>query len=102
MKLKNKQNNNYFEIDETIMRGSIEMTRTEWADVYTFLSNEYKKAKKNIDTYTRDSLNSTLHIITRDIFKTIFNLGVCATTLIVKKYNLKNYKDVNYAIIIKK
>lgn len=37
MKLKNRQQNNFFEVDEAIMRGTIEITMEEWDKVADFL-----------------------------------------------------------------
>ena len=95
MKLKNRQKDNFFEVDDAIMRGTIEMTAKEWQKSYLWLWGQYQKAVKDIETYKRDSLSSLKKEQGR-----IFCIGVEATRLLVKKYKLKNYKDVNYAIII--
>jgi ligand-binding SRPBCC domain-containing protein len=99
MKLKNRQNNNYFEFDDCIMRGEIEMTPDEWKEAYAFLDNEYRKALKDYVTYTKDSLYSGF--VARNLEGTELSIGVTATKLLVDKYKLKNYKDGNYLIVIK-
>lgn len=96
MQLKNRQKNNFFYVDDAVMRGTIEMTSQEWQKCYLWLWGQYQKAIKDIETYKRDSLAS----LKKDKGR-IFCIGVLATQLIVKKYKLKNYRDVNYAIIIK-
>jgi len=99
MKLRNRQKDNFFEVDDAIMRGTIEMSRKEWKTAFDYLLKEYKKAIKNCDTYKRDSM---IGLELRNYTDDVFCVGICATKLLVDKYKLKNYKDVNYAIIIKK
>jgi hypothetical protein len=77
------------------MRGTIEMTPQEWTKTYLWLWGQYQKAIKSIDTYKRDSLSS----LKRDK-GLLFSIGVLATSLVAKKYGLKNYKDINYGIKI--
>ena len=95
MKLKNHNKNNTYEIDSYVMRGTIEMSPSEWQKSYLYLWEQYKKAIKSIDTYKRDSLSS----LKKDT-GLLFSVGILATQLIVKKYKLKNYKDQNYGIQI--
>ena len=99
MKLRNRQNNNYFYFKDNVMRGTIEMTKKEWEDVREFLLKEHKIAVDNCNTAIRDGLNSGF--VSIEVIKKKINVGITATRLIVCKYNLKNYKDVNYLIIIK-
>ena len=96
MKLINHKKDNAYDIDTYVMRGTIEMTQKEYAKAFLFLRAKYHKAVKNCDTYVRDSLSSL------DMFRGTgyISLGVCATSLIAKKYGLKNYKDINYGIKI--
>jgi len=103
MRLKNRQKNNYFDVSLSIMRGTIEMSAEEWEECSLYLKKRLEKATKNIETYVRDGLNTTKHFWsdTKKKKKDMFCVGVMATRIIVKQYNLKNYKDVNYAIIIK-
>jgi len=96
MKLTNHNNNNAYEVDDAIMRGTIEMTAKEWTKTYLWLWEQYQKAITDIDTYKRDNLSSLKNETGR-----IFCLGITATKLIAKKYKLNNYKDQNYAIKIK-
>jgi len=93
MKLKNYNGDSFYTIDTYVMRGTIQMTHNEYDKVYDYLSKEKTKAIKNVDTYKRDSLYSL-----KKETKRMFSVGVCATKLIVDKYGLKNYKDVNYGI----
>jgi len=87
-----------YDINTFVMRGTISMTQEEWGKAYIFLKKRYSKAKKNCETYTRDSL---YNIIKEEPKDKVFNIGIYATRLIVEKYGLKNYKDVNYGIRIK-
>jgi len=97
MKLKNRHQNNFFEVDTYIMRGTIEMTAKEWQKSYLWLWGQYQKAIKDIETYKRDSLSS----LKKEQGK-VFCIGVLATSLLAKKYKLVRYnKGINYAIIIK-
>ena len=96
MQLKNRQKNNFFEVGSYIMRGSIEMTGKEWQKCYLWLQIQHEKAVKDTKTYQRDSLASLPKKNGE-----VFNIGICATQLLINKYKLKNYRDVNYAIIIK-
>jgi len=95
MKLINHNQNNTYEIETYIMRGTIEMSPKEWENSYLYLSEQYKKAVKNTETYTRDSLSS----LKKDK-GLLFSVGVLATKLLAIKYKLKNYKDQNYGIKI--
>ena len=98
MKLINHNKNNSYDINTYVMRGTIEMTRKEFCKVFKYLTNEYHNAELNCITQTRDGLSHAV-----DGFKStgnLFNLGVCATGLIVSKYGLKNYKQQNYGILI--
>ena len=102
MKLTNHSDSNIYDINTYIMRGTISMTQEELLEVYPFLLRELKKAIKNVDTATRDGLWNIKDRFNHRRGKRKFCLGITATRLIVKKYNLKNYKDVNYGIKIKK
>lgn len=98
MKLQNRQQNNFFEVDDAIMRGTITMTEKELSKVFNYLTKILKTTK---DTYIKDSLSllQNKKYTAKNI--NMFCLGVTATKLIVEKYKLQNYKDINYAIIIK-
>jgi hypothetical protein len=101
MKLTNHNKNNAYSMkDGSVMRGTITMTRVEFANASRYLDQEYKKAKRNCNTYVRDCLGVTTHEITRDFKDTLRCLGVCATQLLANKYHLKGYKDQNYGIKI--
>lgn len=93
-------NYEYKDGEQCFIRGTITMTRKESEAVTCMLTNEYQKALKSCDTYTRDALGGKITSI-RDKDATLLCLGVCATKLIVDRYNLKNYKDVNYCLKIK-
>ena len=93
MKLTNHNDNNSYDIDTYVMRGTITMTPKEWNDAYLYLWNCYQRGITNVETYQRDSLSS----LKKDK-GLLFSIGVLATSLLVKKYHLKGYKDQNYGI----
>ena len=95
MKLINHKDSNAYNIDTYVMRGTIEMTPQEWTKAYLWLWGQYQKAIKSVDTYKRDSLSSLKREKGR-----LFSIGVLATSLLAKKYGLKNYKNINYGIKI--
>lgn len=95
MKLINHKQNNSYNINTYIMRGTIEMTPKEWLKAYMYLWGQWQKAIKDIDTYKRDGLSS---LDTKK--EQLFSIGVSATSLLVKKYHLKGYKNQNYGIKI--
>jgi hypothetical protein len=97
MKLTNHHKENSYTHNTYVMRGTIEMTREEYANAFQWLCRMYEKAVKECNTYVRDGLSSLLLQKDTQIF---FSLGVTATKMIAKKYGLKNYKDVNYCIRI--
>ena len=100
MKLINHSDSNIYDIDTYVMRGTIIMTQEEFNWALMFLKKEYTKAKRRCDTYIRDGL-SGLEERFKNKGKRNFCLGITATKLLVEKYNLQNYKDVNYGIRIK-
>lgn len=96
MKLTNHQKNNFYDVDTSVMRGTISMTPNEYKKVYAYLCDQYQKAVKSIDTYKRDNLSS----LKKETNK-LFCLGVVATALIAKKWKLKRYNNgINYGIKI--
>lgn len=100
--LKNYNKQNHFNLsDGTYIKGVIKMDYQDFCKVYEFLRREYKKAVKKIDTYKRDSLAKAIDVKNFDRYKP-FSVGITATKLIAKKFNLDRYKDQNYAIIINK
>lgn len=106
MQLKNHNKENHYTInnDSSVMRGTIEMNRKEYARAIIFIQNEYAKATKKINTAIRDGLATALIHHREDYMAPIGSnfvcLGVTATALIAKRYKLSNYKNVNYAIKI--
>lgn len=95
MKLINHNKNNTYDIETYVMRGTIQMTSKEWKKSYLWLWGQYQKAIKDIETYKRDGLSSL-----KSDKGLLFNIGVVATSLLVKKYKLNNYKNQNYGIEI--
>ena len=96
MKLVNhKEKNRYNLEDGTSIKGTIYMSQKEWTKSYLWLRSQYQKAIKDIETYKRDSLSS----LKKDK-GLLFSIGVLATSLLAKKYQLKGYKDQNYGIKI--
>lgn len=98
--------------DSSVMYGTIKMTRDEFTDVIFFLEDEYKKAKRLTSTYIRDGLshvfNYTLPAYAKRKKENRYPqhnncvcLGVTATEIIFKHWNLPRYKKQNYVIIIK-
>lgn len=104
MKLINHKDSGSYDVDTYVMRGIIEMTTKEYKNCLDYLKKEDQKAVKKIDTYTRDSLSFMQHYSGKvyETPKSIISVGVHATSLIAKKYGLKNYKDINYGIKIVK
>ena len=106
MKVTNHNKDNYTFVsasDSSVMNGTIEMSKKEFDNAIAFLKRRYGIAKRYNHTYIRDSLshvfNWTLKHYPKD--KRIC-LGVCATELIFKQYNLPRYKKQNYVIVINK
>lgn len=103
-KIKLINHNDYYDINGTVIRGTITMSSTDYKKTLDYLKKVYLKALKDCDTYKRDSLSFMQHY-TGKIYETpksIISLGICATKLIVGRYKLKNYKDINYGIKITK
>jgi hypothetical protein len=101
MKLTNHNKNNHYDVDYSVMSGTIEMNSNEFEKCFSYLVKEYEKAVINIDTYTRDSLSNVKHFNEYNDeggLEEYFCWGVKATQMIAKKYKLNNYKNVNYAI----
>lgn len=99
MKLTNHRKNNYGnDVYGNVIAGTITMSQQEYADVYQYLSTVYGKAKRENNTYCRDSL---AHLFSTDFLvstRNIFSVGVMATKLIALHYHLPKYKDQNYII----
>ena len=88
----------YYLDDGTHMKGTITMNYQEWCEAYQHLKNQYVIAKKNTETYKRDSLSYALKQFDR---KKPFSVGVTGTFEIVTRFNLLDkYKNQNYAIYI--
>lgn len=109
MKIKNYIKGNYRYCGEGVMYGEIKMTSHEFVEVIEYLKIAYHSAQMTCETYTRDSLAHVFDYSLREaqIEKDIpmsmpVCLGVCATEIIFKKYNLPRYKRQNYQIIITK
>lgn len=105
MKAINHQKNNYTydgSNSGSVMNGTLYMSKKEWNRVVKYLGGQYKKAVKNSDTYIRDGLGHALSWnIPKHSGEKSFCIGVTATELIFKHYNLPRYKRQNYQIIIK-
>jgi hypothetical protein len=98
MKLTNHNKNNSYTINTFVIHGTITMTRKEAEAVTAMLLNEYMKAVKRGDTYTRDSLKTFSMVRMGDA--SLICIGVRATELIAERYNLQGYKPINYGIKI--
>lgn len=85
----------------TVTRGKISMNPKEFKDVCVYLKKQHLIAINKCITYQRDSLHNGVDGIDR-VSKKTFLITICATILIVIKYNLKNYKNHNYLITITK
>jgi hypothetical protein len=87
MKLTNHNKDNYHYTGDCVTRGTITMNVSEWTKVLQFflrqnhLYNDYRKMKI-------------------DIAKP-FCIGITDTKRLCQKFNLSNYKDINYRIVIK-
>lgn len=98
MKLTNHTKKGSYNLsDGTYIQGTIKMTIPEYINlVCPFLARNLKHTQ---DTYARDCL------MTCDFeahkHHTLFSLGIFATKLIATHFGLKNYKDQNYAILVK-
>ena len=100
MKLINhRRNNNFYDIDNYVMRGTITMTRAEFQNAMEVLQRRLNRAIKECDTYIRDGLMSKSWIVEPKA-KSLFSLGVVATKLIANQYGLKNHRKQNYGIQI--
>lgn len=113
MKVKNHHDGNYtfvYPSDSTVIYGTIEMSQIEYDQCIKYLKRVRTNTK---NTYIRDSLH---HVFTYTlpqhrkrvqekrypyIFDSRISLGVCATELIFKKFELPRYKRQNYMIVIK-
>jgi hypothetical protein len=98
MKLINHNKNNGYNMkDGAFMRGTIEMTAGEFSQACEYLQKKKKEATKKCITQIRDGLAHGYEIehFPAGIF---ISYGVTATRLIVDYFNLKGYKEQNYAI----
>lgn len=104
MKVINHRDGHYHYVEDSVMYGSIFVTRKEWETIYGFLVMRYMQAKKNNETYTRDALYSMF-----DFAKKIelampsskaFCIGVEATRLVFEAFAIPRYKRQNYSITI--
>jgi hypothetical protein len=86
--------------DSTIIHGTIEMTEKELQKVFKYLTKEYEKAIKKCNTSIRDGLATLKNKKYTHQNINHFSIGITATKLLFKKYNLPRYKDQNYAIKI--
>ena len=105
MKIINHNKGNYTFVspsDSSVMYGTIEMNQEEFENAIAFLKKRYGIAKRYCHTYVRDSL---AHVFTWTLKHYPQNgrisLGVCATELLFKHFDLPRYKKQNYVIIIK-
>ncbi len=102
MKLVNHRKENYT-FDDTqsgsVMNGTIFVSEKEWKEIIKSLRKAYSRAKATSNTQIRDGLHHVFSWLlpTHGNDKRIC-LGVAATSLIVLKYDLKNYKRQNYVI----
>lgn len=81
MKLVNHNKNNSYNIDTYVMRGTITISKKEVEKCTPFFERVHLKCTKN-GKYT--------------------NYGVTNTKRIVDILGLKNYKDVNYGVVVTK
>lgn len=95
--INHNRDNYYWDRDGTTIHGTIYMNWNEYGQAEKMLTREYKKAIKNIDTYTRDNLHYVRFIDDNGLV----NMGVTATRLIFKHFKLPRYKDQNYMVIVK-
>ena len=102
MKITNHQKGNYaFDSshDGSIMYGTVEVSHKEWCEIVKYLHRVYSRATTSGNTYTRDALSHvfdwTLKNHAQDEYVCI---GVEATRLMFKRFNLPRYKHQNYRL----
>jgi hypothetical protein len=116
MQVINHHDGNYTYADPTdssVMYGTIKMNLGEFTDALFYLEDEYKRAKRQTNTYIRDGLSHLFNYTLSQWAKrkaenrypdcnNCVCLGMTATELLFKKYNLPRYKRHNYLIVITK
>lgn len=106
IKVINHQKNNYTYDSSnsgSVMNGTIFMTKREWEKCKDIICKAYGKAKRYNHTYERDGLAHAIsYYIPHHEKAPSFCIGVTATEVIFKAFNLPRYKRQNYQIIIKK
>lgn len=93
MRVTNHRKDNFITYkDGTICRGTITMTEQEFLQAEKYLQKRYEQAKRDRDTYIRDSLAYTK--LLPENKKVV--MGITATKLIFEKFKLPRYKEQNY------
>lgn len=99
MKVTNHQKGNFSYLDSSVMYGTIEMSHKEWVESVKYLRRVYANAKRNRNTYKRDSLSQLFNWnLPKHAQDQYICLGICATELLFKRFNLPRYKRQNYQI----
>jgi hypothetical protein len=104
MDIVNHQKRGYYWLDDgTTIHGTITISESESHKITAYLQKEKQRAINECDTFIRDNISTPRY--TKN--KKYFSLGVCATQLVLKKFDSLftprsfRYKAQNYAFTIK-
>jgi hypothetical protein len=92
-------NYNYGYLFDCVIHGKIIVNKKEWQDILKFLARV--KPHSSYPFY-KTMLKDDAKRIIKTKQGDLVNIRVWATEKVVNKYNLKNYKKVNYMFLITK